>query len=321
MDASSLSSLVPVALTIAASAVTGLAVPASALATWCAGIFGNLATGLFQSKADAQQQSRAWKASFLTNDQIPAFTGQVLAALTTDFARGRKDKAPLLALADSLPGWWTALCHGDREATHALSGQQFVRSLAEILASGQPAPPLQRDDLLALLRAASSLPDETLLALADYILDRFPDSLATGLTKLDPVSDEAFRKTLLRSQAETITGIRSLTSDFNAFLDAYIQHTDGLQDALALILASLARVESGVETLKTGQQRIESHLRTTEAQTRREDYLANLVAGFRAYNELGMDEHAHTDDKSPAVWDIYVAPAITSERPLSYQLR
>ena len=310
MDASSLSSLVPVALTIAASAVTGLAVPASALATWCAGIFGNLATGLFQSKADAQQQSRAWKSSFLTNDQITAFTGQVLAALTTDFARGRKDKAPLLALADSLPGWWIALCHGDREATHALSGQQFVRSLAEILTSSEPVPPLREEDLLTLLRAASSLPDATLRDLADYILHRFPDSLATGLTKLDPVSDEAFRATLLRSQAETITGIRTLTSDFNAFLDAYIQHTDGLQDALALIQASLFRVESSVE-------RIESHLRTSEAQARREDYLANLVAGFRAYNELGMDEHAHTDDKSPAVWDIYVTPAVTSERPLS----
>jgi hypothetical protein len=45
-------------------------------------------------------------------------------------------------------------------------------------------------------------------------------------------------------------------------------------------------------------------------------YLACCVYAFRSYEELGIDNFMHADDKAPDIWDIFVPPAC-AEQPIS----
>ena len=314
----------PVSLALTAGALEMLATGSPGLVTWLVSSLGSLigdhAGGAIQAHRDSRQQ----EATFLTNDQLAAYTGTVLSALTRDFAdtgSGSLDRRPLHALADLLPTWWQRVCRAGDPVTDPLSGQAFVRKIADTLANPDARPPVSGDDIKVLLYAVArnvpSLPQEDIGYLARYIKKHLSSALATGLTKSNTTSTEAFRKALLRFHAETITGVQSLTTEFNAFFDAYIKHTDGLDAVLREFHATLGRIESTGDDTNQRVRTLMEKATQSDRKLRLNLYLTGLVTGFQGYDEIGIEKGKEGADVSPRIWKIFVPPACTEDRALS----
>ncbi len=250
------------------------------------------------SRIEDQKRETQLAATFLEGDHLTRHAGNVLAALTRDFAgtaaAGKYDTA-LLRLADSIPDWWMALSGRKGYLTRSLRDKALAETLARTLNSPTQPPPLDRGQIEALLHDAARLDPKLdgfpVAALAAYIQQRLTDALASGLTAMDEESTRAFREVLLDFHSQTLGLLQEIR-------------------------------ETGLDTNKTVHEntgtlgRIEERLLTDDALARLRAYRENLVSAFRSYDELGIDNFRHGEDRAPDIWDIFVPPACT-EAPLS----
>jgi len=342
-------SAVPLILTAGATALTlltaGGAIPGvlgfglGAAANTGSGLF----SGLVGARWEEKEKQRQLLAAALQNEHLVRLTGDVLAALTSQFAdspAGQPHARLYQKLAAALPATWHTLCLADSAALHALREQDFAATLTQYYGDPATRPALPVATVRAVLAAAATRPAALaaldLTPLAQHIAAHLSPSLATALTS-DHAS-RARREISLRLQAAVITGIRTLTTDFDAAFKAHTKKTRGLATALTNLQKQLAAARKDLKATKksAGQaaarskaaakaslraardtRDIKKSTARTDSERRLETYRRTLREGFRGYNELGMEDHVHAEDESPAIWDIYVPPAVTRDAPLT----
>lgn len=296
----------PAVLTLGAGLFTfldkGMAPEAAALA-FGSTFLGSLLANRISSKTDKEEQDAALASTLIQNAQITNHCGLIIAALVRDASRHGELRgqweAPLAALADAIPRWWSDLCAFDPHFAASLQGQRFIHSLTSVITEENPAPILATDAALQLLTAAAEkidhFPAGCLPTLADKVSSRFNEAVTAGLAKPSPVPEEAFRKTLLRFLAETLattqqhlalsretfTGVHDIRGGVERLIDYVARTYSEFSGYFEEILSRLSRVERKVDTLLQNQTAAGAEVRLTA-------YRAGLLAAFREYTELGL---------------------------------
>ncbi len=237
-------------------------------------------------------------ATGLLDEHLVRHTGAVLGQLVRRYAKDealagqRKD---LYELANNIPDAWGEFLKSDDGLMNDLRGDELNERLAVALAPGEAEPALNPQDFVEFFRWVATQKD--LLGplkpgltppLAEWITEHLDQALLTELCRVTPEGAAAFKDTLLRF------------------------HTD-LKSQVAKVLEEQKRQGADAERRHNELMR---EVRTPNQEARLSAYKRSLLAAFRPYQELAIDNFAAAEQSSPDIWDIFVHPACATEHLL-----
>lgn len=229
---------------------------------------------------------------------LVAFTGIVLQSLAKDviesveFASVHDLFAPHVK---QLPRRWRAFVHQGIEETQPLNGIDFLNALQAAHEGRGDVFAVQPQWLAAFFSQwirgdIGDVPwrDGWHIKLADAVTPIIANGLSRTLAADHPVALTAFRESLLHFHTE----LRSLVKESIAETKkqgAESAHRDGKMLEMVLELSANKKATSKEERLAA--------------------YRRALLAAFRPYQELAIDNFAGAEQSAPDIWDIFVHPA------------
>lgn len=237
------------------------------------------------------------------------YTGWVLGQLVQHLAQQPQfsaEKQQLEQLAEQAPeGWKTFVLKGS-PGLSPVHQDVFLRQMAAALSRGEELPPIETVPFITFFNWHVRLSPALQERLATHLRTHFDNAIQLFLLSDYPKATQAYKKIILNG----IDGLHASLKSLHNKTDVLHHRMDA---TVPVIVETHQLVKDGQNETNALLCQLLSASNANSAVSRLAAYNRSLLAAFRPYQELAIDNFAAAEQTSPDIWDIFVHPACAEE--------
>lgn len=230
------------------------------------------------------------------------YTGWVLGQLVQHLSQQPQfnaEKKELEQLAEQAPeGWKTFVLEGS-PGLSPVHQDAFLRQMASSLSRGEELPPIDTVPFLTFFNWHVRLSPALQKRLAEHLRTHLDNAIQLFLVSDYPKANQAYKQIIL----DGINGLHASLNSLHQKVDVTVpvivdtnERVQQIQFEQSQLLGPLVEMMKG----KTKEERLGQYNRA-------------LLAAFKPYQELAIDNFAAAEQTSPDIWDIFVHPTCAEE--------
>jgi hypothetical protein len=230
------------------------------------------------------------------------YTGWVLGQLVQHLSQQPQfsaEKQELEQLAEQAPDGWKTFVLKGSPGLSPVHQDVFLRQMASALSRGEELPPIDTVPFITFFNWHVRLSPALQERLATHLRTHLDNAIQLFLVSDYPQANQAYKQIILNGIDGLHASLKTLHQKIDVTVPVIVDtnnRVQQLQMGQNQLLGPLVEMMKG----KTKEERLDQYKRA-------------LLAAFKPYQELAIDNFAAADQAAPDIWDIFVHPACAEE--------